>query len=189
MAGIDAHDLRQVTGVPHLFLIGLDVLFHLGILASRFAGSEATRRFQARAHALPFKHVERVDAAEHVLTVNHHYFRHEEMELFVVESRLAEAVEVLRSATEMFAAGATPIPLDVEQRLRACGLYDELLAHRGRYVHHYPLFFRRVMPDDTLVSMTASITEPSYSISIFTYDRPGRRHPYSCNSAHSWPAP
>jgi hypothetical protein len=62
--------------------------------------------------------------------------------------------------------------------LRAIGLFDELLPHRGEYVQHYPFFFRRVMPEETLVSMAASMTEPSYSISVFTYDRPGRRTQY-----------
>jgi hypothetical protein len=32
--------------------------------------------------------VERVDDAERVLTLGHDYFRHEEMEIFVRESRL-----------------------------------------------------------------------------------------------------
>ena len=114
--------------------------------------------------------MERVDDAERVLTVKHHYFRHEEMELFVGESRLTEAVEVLRRVTEMFAGSAKTVPAHVEQQLRAIGLYDELLAHRGHYAQHYPFFFRRVTPEDTLVSMAASMTEPSYSISIFTYD-------------------
>lgn len=155
-----------------------DVLFHLGILASRRAGTWATTRFLSRADTLTIREVERVDDAERVLTVKHHYFRHEEMELFVAESKLAEAVAMLRSVTEVFAGAAGALPSEVEQRLRAVSLYDELLAQRGHYVHHYPFFFRRVLPEDTLVSMAASMTEPSYSISVFTYDRPGQRGQY-----------
>ena len=159
-------------------LVGLDILFHLGLLASRLAGSWAIKRFLSCAHHLTIKQLERVDDAERVLTVKHHYFRHEEMELFVGESRLSDAVEIVRSVTELFAGSAKEVPAGIEQRLRAIGLYDELLAHRGGYVQHYPFFFRRVMPEETLVSMAASMTEPSYSISVFTYDRPGRRTQY-----------
>ena len=165
-------------GFRIFYLVGLDILFHLGILASRLAGSWAIKRFLSRAHHLTIKQLERVDDAERVLTVKHHYFCHEEMELFVGESKLADAVEMLRSVTELFAGSARAVPAGIEQRLRAVGLYDELLAHRGQYVQHYPFFFRRVMPEETLVSMAASMTEPSYSISIFTYDRPGRRNQY-----------
>jgi hypothetical protein len=165
-------------GFRLFYLIALDILFHLGILASRRAGTRATTRFLSRAPDLTIRDVERIDDAERVLTVKHHYFRHEEMELFVAESKLADAVAVLRSVTKVFAGDVEPVPAQVEQRLRALGLHDELLAHRGRYVHHYPFFFRRVLPDDALVSMASSTTEPSYSISIFTYDPPGRRSQY-----------
>ena len=34
---------------------------------------------------------------------------------------------------------------------------DEL---RGMYTHHYPICIRRVLPDDTLISMTAMVAEP-----------------------------
>jgi hypothetical protein len=67
---------------------------------------------------------------------------------------------------------------DDVQPLQRIGMLDELRAHRGRYVHHYPLTFRRVLPEDTLISMAASVDEPIYSVSLFTYDPPARREPY-----------
>jgi L-gulono-1,4-lactone dehydrogenase len=85
---------------------------------------------------------------------------------------------VLRGAVEAFAGNAAAIPSDKLQQLKAIGVLDELLAHRGRYVHHYPLTFRRIMPEDALISMAASLDEPTYSVSLFTYDPPGRREPY-----------
>ncbi len=45
-------------------------------------------------------------------------------------------------------------------------------------MHHYPLFFRRVLPEDTLISMAASREAPIYSISLFTYDAPSDRDTY-----------
>jgi hypothetical protein len=62
--------------------------------------------------------------------------------------------------------------------LAAAGLDRELTVKRGSYTHHYPLFCRRILPEETLISMTAAAPEPMYSISIFTYNRPGRRDAY-----------
>jgi hypothetical protein len=155
-----------------------DILFHRLVIASRFAGAWAVNLFQRLAPHIVLKNVERIDDAEHVLTLGHHYFRHEEMEIFIGESRLAEAVFVLRCAIEAFAGNSAAISSKDEQRLKDIGLLDELLAHRGHYVHHYPLTFRRMLPEDTLISMGASVNEPIYSVSLFTYDPPARREPY-----------
>jgi hypothetical protein len=95
-----------------------------------------------------------VDLAERVLTMKHDLFQHEEMEIFVPESRLAHALDLLRGATEAFAAD-------------------------GKYLHHYPYSIRRVLPEDTLLSMAAGASEPMYSISIFTYRAPGSRASYN----------
>jgi len=57
-------------------------------------------------------------------------------------------------------------------------MHEELLALRGSYTQHYPLFIRRLLPEDTLVSMGSSTSEPLYSISVFTYHRPEARAEY-----------
>jgi L-gulono-1,4-lactone dehydrogenase len=159
-------------------MVGQDILFHLLVIASRWGGGWAVKGFQKLAPRIVLKNVERIDDAEHVLTLRHDYFRHEEMEIFVRESRLEEAIPLLRGAVEVFAGNAEAIPHKEQERLKAIGVLDELLAHRGRYVHHYPLVFRRMLPEDTLVSMAASLDEPIYSISLFTYDPPWRRERY-----------
>jgi hypothetical protein len=159
-------------------LVAVDVLFHLFVIASRKAGLPGVRSFFRIVPHLLLKNRERIDDAERVLTLKHDLFRHEEMELFVREADLARAMEVVRAAIEVCAGTATPVPPDVEKQLREVAAYDALLALRGSYVHHYVVFCRRVMPDDTLVSMAASADQPYYSVSIFTYDRPERRQPY-----------
>jgi len=58
------------------------------------------------------------------------------------------------------------------------GIEHDVGAMAGSYVHYYPLFCRRVLPEDTMISMASSIDEPIYSISIFTYDAPARCEPY-----------
>lgn len=155
-----------------------DIVFHLAVILTRAMGARAVKSFLRRAPRLILKGVERVDDAERVLTLGHHYFRHEEMEVFVDESRLAEAAEIIRCAIEVFAAKRASIPDEVKQRVSDLGLGGELLKHRGRFVHHYPIIFRRVLPDDTMMSMAASTSGPVYSISLFSYDPPGNREPF-----------
>ena len=158
--------------------IGQDVIFHLLLLLNRALGAWAVKGFLRRSPRAMLKGIERVDEAEHVLTLGHHYFRHEEMELFVAEPRLEEAAEIIRCVIEVFAASRGPVPENVQRRLGEMGLGSEPLLKPGRYVHHYPIIFRRILPDDTLISMTASVAGPIYSISLFTYDPPGKRQPF-----------
>lgn len=158
--------------------VWVDVLFHLSLKGSLMAGSWAVKFFLKLGPHFLVKGVQWLDDAEKVLTMGHHYFRHEEMELFVPESRLQEAVDVLRCATEVFADEDQPVPVEIATKLRALGLYDELLRNRGTYTQHYLFFFRRLLPEDTLISMASAAEVPSYSLSVFTYNRPGHRKEY-----------
>jgi L-gulono-1,4-lactone dehydrogenase len=158
--------------------LGLDIAFHLGVLASRWLGLWAVRGFFKIAPYSLIRNVQHVDDSHRVLTMAHHYFRHEEMELFVLESKLAEATNLLRSVIDVFAGMATAPSPAIAEQLRSIDMYDELLERRGTYVHHYVLFFRRVLPEETLISMAASVGGPIYSISVFTYTPPGKRQPY-----------
>ncbi|HEX9664854.1 MAG TPA: D-arabinono-1,4-lactone oxidase [Patescibacteria group bacterium] len=93
--------------------------------------------------------------SETILTLHteHHYtFRHEEMEIFVPESNIFQAAEIIKKITTDY-------------------------ANSGQYVHHYPIFFRYVLPEETLISM-ASGNQPYYSVSFFTYRPPQKRQPY-----------
>jgi L-gulono-1,4-lactone dehydrogenase len=131
----------------------VDLLAHLLVKLTLVAGPRAQILFQKLTPRAAIKNCTRLDDAEHVLTLGHHYFRHEEMELFVPASQLAPALELLRRETEAFAG-------------------------RGEYTQHYPFLVRRVLPEDTLISMAAAATEPWFSISVFTYFRPARRAGY-----------
>lgn len=150
-----------------------DVGFHLGLLLVRPLGGWAVKTYLRNATALIIKGVERVDDAEHILTLGHHYFQHEEMELFVAENQLVDAVDMLQCVLEVF--GTKAVSNDTRARVEKLKLGDGLLTKSGRYVHHYPVIIRRVLPDETLISMAASTTNPIYSISLFTYTPPGKR--------------
>jgi hypothetical protein len=158
--------------------VWVDVLFHLSVKASIAAGSRFVKAGLRLTPRLLLTGVSRVDDAEHVLTLGHYYFRHEEMEFFVAESHLAEALMVLRYATEVFAGEPGGPTAQIKAKLEAHGLHEELLEYRGSHTQHYPFFVRRLLPEDTLVSMGSSITEPLYSISVFTYHSPGARQAY-----------
>jgi FAD/FMN-containing dehydrogenase len=158
--------------------MSVDLMFHLFLKVSILLGPTAVKTLLKLVPHLLIKNVVRRDEAEHVLTLGHHYFRHEEMELFVPESRLREAVEVLRCATEIFAGDAAAASEAVATKLSLHNLYGELIRHTGSHVQQYPFFFRRVLPEDTLISMASGVTEPMYSISVFTYLRPEARAPY-----------
>ena len=158
--------------------VWVDLLFHIGVKLSLLLGARAVKATQRLAPRLLLKNVTRIDDAERVLTMGHHYFRHEEMELFVPESSLAEALDVLRYATEVFAGEGAAPPARVTAALDTHALHASLQRCRGLHVQHYPFSIRRLLPEDALISMGSSVAEPWYSISVFTYHGPDRRHGY-----------
>lgn len=84
----------------------------------------------------------RVDDSQAILTSRHDCFRHVEMELFVPEAKICAAMDTLRVLVEEADAA-------------------------GVWTHHYPIIFRFVEPDDTLISMASG--GAWYSISLFSY--------------------
>ena len=118
-----------------------------------------------------------IDRSDLALTRKHHYFRHVETEVFVREEHVASASRVLRAITEAFAGEPGDPPGDVQELLANAGLLHSLNEQRGRYAHHYPFYFRRVLPDDTLMSMTSGDDEYD-AIGIFCYLSPRKRRRY-----------
>lgn len=159
-------------------LVMLDIVFHLLVIACRKLGRTGLKVFFTVAMSTVPKGRTRVDDSERILTINHHYFRHEEMEIFVGESQLAEAAAFLRLAVEVFADRKSPVRPEFQRYLSKAGFGDDIDDMAGTYVHHYPLFFRRVLPEDTMISTAASRKEPICSISLFTYDAPSDRDTY-----------
>lgn len=157
-------------------LLGIDVLLHLVIKALVTIGRPSWIRgfFRSVFIHLAWKDTTVIDRSELVLTLHHELFKHLEMELFVPASQLPDALAMVRHAIAVFDGsdvGPAPAPA-VEAALDGIGLLGELRRHAGSYTHHYPIFIRRVLPDDTLTSMTAGATEPFYTISLFSYHEP-----------------
>jgi hypothetical protein len=141
-----------------------------------------TRWFYKRAlrYLLMFQNRTVIDHSEKVLTMEHELFQHLEMELFVPARHFPAAVEYVRHVIDYF-AGTADIPEATANQLAEIGMLEVIQPYRGTFTFHYPLFFRRVLPDDTLISMTsppADGPETYYSMSVFTYQSPRRREPF-----------
>jgi FAD/FMN-containing dehydrogenase len=156
----------------------IDVGLHLVIkLLSCVLKSPAFTRFFFR-HILAktiLKNCTVIDRSERMLVMEHELFKHLEIEIFVPASQLRPATAFVRVVIEMFAGTiAAPGP-DIADSLKLIGMADELRQLHGSFTHHYPITFRRVLPDDTLISMTADAAEAWYAISFITYVEPRDR--------------
>jgi hypothetical protein len=103
------------------------------------------------------------------LTLRHDLYRHIEMEVFVPAPALLDALRLVKDLTDA-CAGVRPLPALVEAALaaRAPAALEELRGSAGRYTHHYVIPCRRVLADDTLVSMVADGRE-AWAIGFFSY--------------------
>ena len=97
-------------------------------------------------------------------------FAHLEMELLLPARHLRPAVAMLRHVLSEFADDGVGDP-EAAVLLRRIGMADALDSERGRYAHHFPILFRRVLPDDALISPTSLAREPFYAVSFLSYRR------------------
>jgi FAD/FMN-containing dehydrogenase len=159
------------------WLLGIDIGLHLVIkLVVCVMQRPAATCFFYR-HVLPrliLTNTTVVDCSERMLVMRHDLFKHLEIEIFVPAAHLAQAAALVRVVIDMFAGTiANPDPVTAAT-LQRIGLYQELLQQHGTFTHHYPITFRRVLPDDTLISMTTG-DEVYYAISFITYHEPRDR--------------
>jgi hypothetical protein len=115
-----------------------------------------------------------VDKSQAMLIMKHELFRHIEVELFVKQSRLAQALEFVSDAIRFFDGDSAAIP-SIARRLDECGVALPSFNEGERYTHHYPICIRRVLPDDTLISMASDSDEPFCAISFISYAAPAKR--------------
>jgi len=118
------------------------------------------------------------DDSAAMLVMEHELFRHIEIELFVKRSDLPAALAYLREVLEHCGGRRDAISTATHQRLQQLGMEGNLDTLLGTYVHHYVICVRRVLPDGTLISMTAGDDEDRYALSLISYARPGRRESF-----------
>lgn len=194
---VDANESRTSPLYRWYRFFALDIAMHLLILlAVRIIRIHAWVRTLFR-WVLPtfvIRNCRFVADSTTQLVMEHELFRHVEIELFVQRDRLEAALEFLRHA--LCAAGESTIQPDETFRvqLEEANCEETLDQLRGKYCHHYPICVRKVLPDDTLISMACNagvspVSEASdatdrpsnlawYSITLTNYHRGSNRKPF-----------
>jgi FAD/FMN-containing dehydrogenase len=200
LAGEEQHPLQQFFLVPHRWtyfaqrrrvadgfrhqrrlsahgyriwwFLCIDVGLHLALKFMLFLQSPALIRFFYR-HVLSkmiVSHTTVNDHSDRMLVMEHELFRHLEIEIFVAAPHLRDATAFVRAVLEVF-DGSTAAP-SLAAVLQPIGMYDYLVSKRGSFTHHYAIAVRRVLADDTLMSMSSGDEEAWYALSFITYAEP-----------------
>lgn len=154
------------------FFIVMEVGLHLAVLfLSQLCRLRwATHFFFRRVLSLTvIRHWKVVGKSQDMLVMEHEMFRHVEIEMFVTRSKFADAIAFVRELVSYFDGDGNAISSVTRERLEQLKLLNP--ADVGAYTHCYPICVRRILPDDTLISMASSESEDSYSISFNGYAR------------------
>ena len=116
-----------------------------------------------------------VDKSQAMLIMEHELFRHIEIELFVQRAQLTEALAFTRDVIECFSGNVEDVDATTRNSLQQIGMLKELLSAAGCYTHHYVICVRRILADDTLISMASGPSEDWYAISLISYEHPTKR--------------
>jgi hypothetical protein len=119
-----------------------------------------------------------VDESRKMLVMEHEMFRHIEIEIFVPDVHLKEMLCLLVEVINTFAGIEPGLRADSNARLQSIGLLEVVSNSRGVYRHHYPICVRRVLADDSLISMASAGEIPAaswYAISLISFAATSRR--------------
>jgi len=163
------------------FHLTFDISLHLFILLLvRILRSSRVVRFFFR-HIAPrtvIKNWTVVDKSQAMLVMEHELFRHIEIEVFISRAKLPGALDFVTALLNFLDGDRAALDEATSERLRPLGIQDAVENLRGKYTHHYPICIRRVLPDDTLISMTSGTDEPSYALSFISYAHPQQRQSF-----------
>lgn len=128
------------------------------------------------------------------LVMKHELFRHVELEIFVPKRQLSSALEFLKHVLIAVSEQTSEITPPFRAQLDHTNSMERLERLRGRYCHPYPICVRKILPDDTLISMATNATsrnplgqgshdnlnaeEPWYSITITNFQEPKSREAF-----------
>lgn len=164
------------TRVGYLFraywYVMIDLLFHATLipLVNVVKNRRLTRWYlRDITTAMLWQAPEHTDDSAEILVLEHELFEHVEIEIFLPSQHLEPAFDLLQQVIMLFAGESERLSARAETLLQGVGMLEEAYRSRGSYFHHMPLLIRKILPDDALISMTASSEQPYYSVSIFTY--------------------
>ena len=167
------------AGIYRIYwLLSLDIGLHLIVkfLAAVIQSRRLVRWFYRRAALqIVVKNLTFVDESQRMLVMKHHLFKHLEIEIFVPGQHLRQATRFIRDVLTRFDSREGAISDETAADLRQIGMADKLQTLAGSFTFHYVITFRRVLPDETLISTTAGASEPWYAVSFITYVEPRDR--------------
>lgn len=113
-----------------------------------------------------------VDRSDRQLVMEHELFRHLEQEVFVRRSAVIDASRFLADILKLADDAGHRLSSVTRSQLKSVDALDTVQSLAGSFTHHYPICFRRILPDDTLISMSSGGSEDWYAISLITYTEP-----------------
>ncbi len=152
--------------------IHLVVLLLERLLRSRWAIQSFFR------HLLPWTVIRGwkvVDKAQNLLVMEHDLFRHIEIEIFVKRSVLAEALGFSQELLKHFGGEQDALGSATRGRLSSLGLLEDVESGAGLFTYNYLVCIRKVLADETLISMASSDDEAYYALSFISYAHPRER--------------
>lgn len=155
------------------FFMAMEVGLHLVVvfMSKLFRRRWATHFFFRRLMPLTvIRGWKVVGKSQDMLVMEHELFRHVEIEIFVTRPRLADAIAFVKELVCYFDGDVNALSAATRERLEQLGLLNP--TDVGAYTHCYPICVRRILPDDTLISMASGDDQDSYSISFNCYARP-----------------
>ena len=154
----------------------LQILFLERILRSRRMIQFAFRRIVS---VFLIRKWKVTDRSSSMLVMKHDAFRHIEIELFVPRNQLEDALRYTQEVIKIAAGKESTLSADNQQRIDGLGMQEDLDGLQDQYCHNYPICVRRVIPDDTLISMASGGKQDWYALSFISYAKPARRAGFS----------
>ena len=112
------------------------------------------------------------DRSDRQLVMEHELFRHLEEEIFVRRSIVIEASHFVTDILKLADNSRHVLSSSTRSQLQSIDALQDAQALGGCFTHHYPICFRRILPDDTLISMASGSGVDWYSMSLITYVEP-----------------
>jgi hypothetical protein len=150
----------------------LQILFLKRVLRSRGLLRLAFRRFVS---VFLIRNWKVTDSSSSMLVMKHEAFRHIEIEMFVPRDQLAKALRFTYEVIKVAVGSDSTLSVNNMRRIESLGMEDALTGLHDQYCHHYPICVRRVLPDDTLISMASGGEQDWYALSFISYANPKRR--------------